>query len=124
MARQESEILAMQNIKSLMVVPLRNTERVWGYIGIDLVDRYYKWTNEDYQWFSSLADIINICISLRLARDEADRERNFLSNLYKYMPMGYVRLSILAMKKVNLMTILSQMLISSVPIVRFAFREI
>ena len=94
-ARQESEILAMQNIKSLMVVPLRNTERVWGYIGIDLVDRYYKWTNEDYQWFSSLADIINICISLRLARDEADRERNFLSNLYKYMPMGYVRLSIL-----------------------------
>ena len=85
----------MQNIKSLMVVPLRNTERVWGYIGIDLVDRYYKWTNEDYQWFSSLADIINICISLRLARDEADRERNFLSNLYKYMPMGYVRLSIL-----------------------------
>ena len=59
-ARQESEILAMQNIKSLMVVPLRNTERVWGYIGIDLVDRYYKWTNEDYQWFSSLADLYQL----------------------------------------------------------------
>ncbi len=94
-AHQVYEILAVQNIKSLMVVPLRNTERVWGYIGIDLVDRHYKWTNEDYQWFSSLASIINICISLRLARDEADRERKTLSNLYTYMPMGYVRLSIL-----------------------------
>lgn len=51
-AHQVYEILAVQNIKSLMVVPLRNTERVWGYIGIDLVDRHYKWTNEDYQWFS------------------------------------------------------------------------
>ena len=89
------DILAVQNIKSLMVVPLRNTKRVWGYIGIDLVDRHYIWTNEDYQWFSSLANVINICISLRLARDEADRERAFLGNLYKYMPMGYVRLSIL-----------------------------
>ncbi len=94
-AHQVYEILAMQNIMSLMVVPLRNSERVWGYIGIDLVDRHYKWTNEDYQWFSSLASIVNICISLRLAKDEADRERKYLFNLYKYMPMGYVRLSVL-----------------------------
>ncbi|WP_291529822.1 ATP-binding protein [Bacteroides sp. UBA939] len=94
-ASAERYMLAMQDIKSLMVVPLRNSERVWGYIGIDLVDRHYRWKNEDYQWFSSLANIINICISLRLARDEADRERAFLSNLYKYMPMGYTRLNIL-----------------------------
>ena len=93
-ARREYEVLAVQNIKSLMVIPLRNTERMWGYIGIDLVDRHYKWTNEDYQWFSSLANIINICISLRLTKDEAERERAFLRNLYPYMPMGYVRLSI------------------------------
>jgi len=94
-ARQLYDILAVQDIKSLMVVPLRNTERVWGYIGIDLVERHHTWTNEDYQWFSSLANIINICISLRLARDEAHRERAFLGNLYKYMPMGYVRLTVL-----------------------------
>lgn len=94
-ARQEYEILACQNIKSLMVVPLRNAGRVWGYIGIDLVDHHYRWTNEDYQWFSSLANIVSICINLRLAKDEAERERSFLRNLYKYMPMGYVRLSIL-----------------------------
>lgn len=94
-ARLEYDLLDSQHIKSLMIVPLRNAERVWGYIGIDLTDRHYRWTNEDYQWFSSLANIINICISLRRAKDEAERERSFLRNLYRYMPMGYVRLTII-----------------------------
>lgn len=94
-AGAEYELLNSQDIKSLMVVPLQNSERVWGYIGIDLVDHHYRWTSEDYQWFSSLANIISICISLRRAKDEAERERAFLRDLYKYMPMGYVRLSII-----------------------------
>ena len=94
-AEQECQMLSIQNIKSLMVIPLRNTERIWGYIGIDLVEQEHRWSNEDYQWFSSLANIISICINLRRARDEAERERSFLRNLYKYMPMGYVRLSVI-----------------------------
>ncbi|WP_291529125.1 ATP-binding protein [Bacteroides sp. UBA939] len=100
-AVSERKLLASQNVKSIMAVPLRNSERVWGFIGIELVDRHYRWKNEDYQWFSSLANIINICISLRLARDEADRERAFLSNLYKYMPLGYTRINILFDEKGN-----------------------
>ncbi len=94
-AELEYKILSVQDIKSLMVIPLRNTERIWGYIGIDLVEKEHRWNNEDYQWFSSLANIISICINLRRARDEAERERSFLRNLYKYMPMGYVRLSVI-----------------------------
>lgn len=108
-ACREYEVLAVQNIKSLMVIPLRNTERMWGYIGIDLVDRHYKWTNEDYQWFSSLANIINICISLRLTKDEAERERAFLRNLYTYMPMATCASPFFAMRMENLMIILSRM---------------
>ena len=53
-AYAEYEILAKQNIKSLMVTPLVANDQVWGYMGIDLVDRIRMWTNEDYQWFSSL----------------------------------------------------------------------
>ena len=45
----------------------------------------------DYQWFSSLANVISICIELRKTKDEAVRERTFLSNLFRYMPLGYVR---------------------------------
>ena len=83
-AYAEYEILARQNIKSLMVTPLVANDQVWGYMGIDLVDRTRMWTNEDYQWFSSLANVISICIELRKTKDEAVRERTFLSNLFRY----------------------------------------
>ena len=75
--------------------------QVWGYMGIDLVDRTRMWTNEDYQWFSSLANVISICIELRKTKDEAVRERTFLSNLFRYMPLGYVRMSIVCDEKDN-----------------------
>ena len=100
-AYAEYEILARQNIKSLMVTPLVANDQVWGYMGIDLVDRTRMWTNEDYQWFSSLANVISICIELRKMKDEAVRERTFLSNLFRYMPLGYVRMSIVCDEKDN-----------------------
>lgn len=95
-AYAEYEILARQ-----MVTPLVANDQVWGYMGIDLVDRTRMWTNEDYQWFSSLANVISICIELRKTKDEAVRERTFLSNLFRYMPLGYVRMSIVCDEKDN-----------------------
>ena len=64
-------------------------------MGVDLVDRTMMWSNEDFQWLSSLANIVSICIELRKNKDDAVRERSFLSNLFRYMPLGYIRLSIL-----------------------------
>jgi hypothetical protein len=57
-------------------------------MGVDLVDRHVLWSNEDYQWLNSLANIVSICIELRKAKDEAVRERSFLGNLFRYMPLG------------------------------------
>lgn len=94
-AGSEYELLAKQNIKSLMIVPLIANERVWGYMGVDLVDRTMIWTNEDFQWLHSLANIVSICIELRKNKDEAVRERSFLGNLFHYMPMGYLRMSLI-----------------------------
>ena len=76
-----------------MITPLIAGEHVWGYMGIDLVKNYRNWNNEDFQWLSSLANIISICIELRKAKDEAVRERSFLRNLFRFMPMGYIRMT-------------------------------
>lgn len=76
-AKAEYVLLSRQNIKSLMITPLMAGEHVWGYMGIDLVEGYRSWTNEDFQWLSSLANIISICIELRKAKDDAVRERSF-----------------------------------------------
>lgn len=86
-AVSEYEILHRQGIRSLMVVPLMAGDSVWGYMGIDLVKEYRNWTNEDFQWFSSLANIISICLELRKAKDTAIEERN--ETLRAYRALGH-----------------------------------
>ncbi len=68
-----------------MVVPLIANDKVWGYMGVDMVHEYRKWTDNDYQWFSSLANIISLCIELyrnREKTEEANRLKSaFLANM-------------------------------------------
>lgn len=94
-AKDEYDILFMQDIQSLMVTPLIAKDKVWGYMGVDLVGRYHKWTNQDYLWFSSLANIISICIELRKANDNVLQEQSFINDLLRHLPLGYVRMNII-----------------------------
>ena len=94
-AVREREVLAMQDIKSLIAVPLTSRDKVWGYAGIDIVDRPHTWTGEDYQWFSSLINIISLCIELQRSEQEAQTERRYLQSLYHHMPLGYAQLRII-----------------------------
>lgn len=94
-AFDEYQLLAVQGIRSLMVTPLMAGDHIWGYMGIDLVKSHHSWSNEDFQWFSSLGNIISICLELRKAKDKVIREQAFLNNLFHFMPMGYVRMSVI-----------------------------
>ena len=94
-AAEYRQTLEMQDIKSLMVVPLISKEEVWGYMGIDMVRTQRSWSNVDYQCFSSLANIINICIELRKSELQAKEDRlaldnseKILRNIYKNLPAG------------------------------------
>lgn len=89
------EALSVQDIKSIMAVPLIGSDRIWGYIGVDMVRDYRKWTNDDYQWFSSLSNIISICIELYQSREKARTDKQEMGNLYQHMPMGYARMRLL-----------------------------
>ncbi|WP_455671468.1 sensor histidine kinase [Phocaeicola sp.] len=94
-AQSEYEVLAAQHIKSIMAVPLVANEKTWGYIGVDMVRNYRQWTNEDFQWFSSLSNIISICIELYQSREKARADKLEMDKLYKHMPMGYIRMKLL-----------------------------
>lgn len=94
-AEEYRRTLEMQDIKSLMVVPLISKEEVWGYMGIDMVRTQRNWSNVDYQCFSSLANIISICIELRKSELQAKEDRlaldnseKILRNIYKNLPAG------------------------------------
>lgn len=81
----EFDILARQNIKALLVVPLIAGSKVKGYMGVDIVDRVEQWTDSDYQWLSSLAGIISICTELLRAKEYAEETNRlksaFLANM-------------------------------------------
>lgn len=94
-AQQHRDLLEAQNIKSLMVVPLLSKDEVWGYIGFDMVKTERGWSELDLQWFSSLANILSICIELRKSeirakedRRELDHSEKVLRNIYKNLPAG------------------------------------
>lgn len=63
-AQAEKEFLALQDINSLYVAPLISKDGVWGYAGIDIVEGYHTWTEEDSLWLSALINIISLCIQL------------------------------------------------------------
>lgn len=91
----ERALLEAQGIKSIMIVPLLSKDRVWGFAGIDIVDEFILWDNEDYQWFSSLTNIMSICMELRRSEQEAQRDKEYAQSLYKHMPVGYLRMKLL-----------------------------
>lgn len=94
-AQEYRNLLEVQNIKSLMAVPLIAKDEVWGYMGIDMVSACRSWSNIDLQWFSSLANIISICIELQKSELQAKEDRlaldnseKILRNIYKNLPAG------------------------------------
>ncbi|KIO45746.1 ATP-binding protein [Sanguibacteroides justesenii] len=84
-----------QHIKSMMMVPMLSKDRVWGYLGINIMKEYRSWSNEDYQWFASMGNIISICIQLYRSEQIAHKEREYFENLYQYMPIGYIRMKLI-----------------------------
>ncbi|WP_297928115.1 ATP-binding protein [uncultured Coprobacter sp.] len=97
----EKKRLGARNIKSLMAVPMVTDDGVWGFMGIDMIDVYRDWSNEDYQWFTSIANIVSLCLAFRISEKKADMERLYLKNLYKHMPIGYVRMELISDDRKN-----------------------
>ncbi len=90
-AEKECEVLKKLGIRSVIVVPLMVDDVVWGYGGIDLMTHHLHWSKEDAIWLSSVGNMISVCLQLSRAKDEAHRERLFLAELFRYMPLGYLQ---------------------------------
>ncbi|MDL2265682.1 PAS domain-containing protein [Parabacteroides sp. OttesenSCG-928-G07] len=87
----DRDFLAAQDIKSLMVVPfVKQDNTIWGYAGIDIVDKQRDWTEEDFQWFSSLMNIINICFELAKSKVQIQNDKDYLQKLLTHMPIGFI----------------------------------
>lgn len=84
-AEKVRQLMDRTGIKSIMGFPLNSQKGVWGYMALEIRHEHREWRNEDYMWFSALANLISICIELRRAKDraeESDRLKSaFLANM-------------------------------------------
>lgn len=87
LAVRDREVLAENGTNSMMLAPLMREEGVWGYMG-DIVDGYRKWNSEDYQWFSSLANIISICMELRIIKERVMHSEKLFHDIFTNIPVG------------------------------------
>lgn len=88
LAVRDREVLAENGTNSMMLAPLMREEGVWGYMGIDIVDGYRKWNSEDYQWFSSLANIISIRMELRMIKERVMHSEKLFHDIFTNIPVG------------------------------------
>lgn len=87
-ASEERKTLTGIGVKSVMTVPVTSKRGIWGYLSIETIREFREWNNEDYLWFSSLANIISICMELRKAEEIASLEKKYFHDIYQNIPVG------------------------------------
>lgn len=68
-ARSDQELLQMQQIQSLLLVPLRRFDKTYGFLGFDAVKQTRAWSAEDISLLAILAKIILMAKNYQQSRD-------------------------------------------------------
>lgn len=87
-ATPEKRYWKERDVLSLILIPLIIKDKAWGYIGIDIIHQNRLWNLEDYQWLSSIANIISIITKMARINEALDRNEKLLRNLYNNIPVG------------------------------------
>nr|WP_321498424.1 ATP-binding protein [uncultured Methanolobus sp.] len=81
-ASAEKEILEMQDITSLLVLPVYVNRNVNGFIGLDNVNATGKWSMEDVTVLGAVANIIGSAIGQKEAQDKLNERNRKLIRAY------------------------------------------
>lgn len=87
-AREEKKYLKNRGVVSVILIPMVVKERAVGYIGFDIMDTPRIWSNEDYQWFSSIANMISLTTEMVKVNEALDHKEKLLRNIYTNIPVG------------------------------------
>ncbi len=87
-AAEEKRYLKKRGARSLIMIPLIIKGGSWGYLGIDIVDNNRMWSLEDYQWLSSITNIISIITKMAWTNEALDHSEKLLRNIYTNIPVG------------------------------------
>ncbi|WP_302132988.1 GAF domain-containing sensor histidine kinase [uncultured Parabacteroides sp.] len=77
-AAAEKRLLKLQDILSLLVLPVSSEGKVYGFIGLDSVIKYIKWNALDIENLRVLADIVSIAIEREHAQHIMEHSANLM----------------------------------------------
>lgn len=87
-AYRERALLTKEEASSILLIPLTIKDHVSGFMGIDIVGSPRYWSHEDYQWLSSVTNLISIVTEMTKARKDLDQKGKILKNIYANIPVG------------------------------------
>jgi len=87
-AEAEKKILESQDIKSILVLPVRGNSRLEGFIGFDNVKEAKEWKDEDLSLLTITATTIGKAIEIRKCYDEVYENERFLQGVFDAIQDG------------------------------------
>lgn len=91
-ASMEYDLFNSVNIRSTIVIPIVIDNVVTNYLGVDMIGKERKWSNEDYIGLLFLSRIFAIYLSITQLRYESRSGKDIKSIFLNYMPFGYAKL--------------------------------
>lgn len=89
-ASKEKHLLELQDVRSLLAIPLFRNGTVYGFIGLDAVKEYKQWSEIDVENLRMLADIISVAMERSKALKEKEKSESRFRDLYQNMPLAYL----------------------------------
>lgn len=85
------KIFQQLQLKSAILFPMHIFGELWGYVGMETVQKYRYWTADDIEWLRAFTNVLSIGVSQRYIRTKADSNERKFSELFRNMPIGYIR---------------------------------
>jgi diguanylate cyclase (GGDEF)-like protein len=79
---EQKEALESSNIKSLLLIPLRQEERYTGFLGFESTVRASEWTDDDLSILRVAAEVIGSALERQRQENELKRQMHNISILY------------------------------------------
>ncbi|WP_420642395.1 PAS domain S-box protein [Candidatus Leptofilum sp.] len=86
----ERKLLAMQNVKSAVIVPLVYGAETIGFLGLDTFNTAYKWQKETINKLKMVSFIFTNALARKSTEATLAKERNFAQQIMKSMGQGLV----------------------------------
>lgn len=90
-AKSIKKIFQLLQLKSAILFPMHIFGELWGYVGMETVRKYRYWTADDIEWLKAFTNVLSIGVSQRYIRTKADSNERKFSELFRNMPIGYIR---------------------------------